>query len=80
MRSTPKRHSQLAELSKNAAEAVPLIQTYGDDMKARALQAAMALQQAGPGMADQAKPVADTGDARASRSRCAGMSITCWAS
>ena len=68
----PEAPQQLAELSKNAAEAVPLIQTYGDDMKARALQAAMALQQAGPGMADQAKPVADTGDARASRSALRG--------
>ena len=38
----------LAQLSQNAAAAAPLIQRYGDDLKPQALQAAAALQQAGP--------------------------------
>jgi PiT family inorganic phosphate transporter len=49
---------QVAMLSQNAGAAIPLIQRYGDDLKAQALQAAEALQKAGPGLAEHAKPLA----------------------
>jgi PiT family inorganic phosphate transporter len=51
---------QMAALSQNAALAVPLIQHYGDDVKLQALQAAAALQRAGPGIAQQATPLSPT--------------------
>lgn len=49
----PKALDQLTTLDQKAAAAMPLIQQYGDDVKARALQAAAALQQAGPTLRQQ---------------------------
>ncbi len=54
----PEAPQQLAQLAQNAAAAIPLIQKYGDDLKAGRVAAATALQQAGPGIADQAGPAA----------------------
>jgi PiT family inorganic phosphate transporter len=71
----PQVPDALTALSRNAAEAIPLIQKYGDDQKDRALQAAEALQKAGPAAADQAKPPPDDGrqaEARATRSQLRG--------
>ena len=48
----PQVPDQLQQLSSHAAEAIPLIQRYGDDQKEESLKAAMALQQAGPGVAN----------------------------
>ena len=45
---------QLAQLSANATAAIPLIDRYGDDIKAQAITAAQALQQAGPTLAGAA--------------------------
>ncbi len=50
----PQAPQQMAELSRNAGLAIPLIQRYGDDQKDAALKAAAALQQAGPDLAGQA--------------------------
>jgi PiT family inorganic phosphate transporter len=56
----PQAHDQLTQLSRNAGEAIPLIQKYGDDLKQVALQAATALKDAGPGAAGEASaPLAD---------------------
>ncbi len=44
----------LAQLSQNAAAAIPLIQRYGDDRRQAGVQAATALQQAGPGLGQAA--------------------------
>jgi PiT family inorganic phosphate transporter len=71
----PEASQPLAQLSANAASAAPLIQRYGDDLKEDALRAAAALQQAGPGLADQAAPAPsdrDAGVARATRSQLRG--------
>ena len=66
---------QMAQLSQNAAAAIPLIQHYGDDEKDAALKAAKALQQAGPNIQAQAVPP-PSGDAaqaaRATRSELRG--------
>ena len=51
----PDASDQMARLSAYAGEAIPLIQQYGDDQKDQALKAATALQQAGPGLVEQAK-------------------------
>ncbi len=51
----PEVPQQLAQLGRNATQAIPLIQRYGDDVKDQALKSAQALQQAGPGIADAAK-------------------------
>ena len=56
----PNVPQQLAALGQNAAAAVPLIQHYGDDMKSQALKAAGALQQAGPGISQQATQISPT--------------------
>ncbi len=50
----PQAPQQMAELSRNAGLAIPLIQRYGDDQKDAALKAAAALVQAGPDLAGQA--------------------------
>ena len=68
----PEAPQQLEQLGQNAAQAIPLIQKYGDDMKPQALQAAQALQKAGPGVADEVKQVTDEGEARATRSELRG--------
>ena len=70
----PQVPQQLAQLSQNAQTAIPLIQKYGDDLKDRALQAATALQQAGPGIADNAAPPppGNDGQTRATRSQLRG--------
>jgi len=72
----PEVPQQLSQLSQNAGTAIPLIQRYGDDLKNQALEAATALQQAGPGIGDQAAPPpSDTNHAaavRATRSQLRG--------
>ena len=71
----PEVPQQLAQLSQNAATAIPLIQHYGDDQKDAALKAATALQQAGPEIKDRAASPATGaagGPARASRSQLRG--------
>ena len=75
----PQAPHELAQLSQNAATAIPLIQKYGDDLKDPALKAAAALQQAGPGIADNAAPppaaspsAAQNGAVRATRSQLRG--------
>ncbi len=70
----PQAPQQLAQLSQNAQTAIPLIQKYGDDLKDRALQAATALQQAGPGIASNAAPppASNDGQTRATRSQLRG--------
>ena len=65
----PQAPEQLSQLSQNAGLAAPLIQKYGDDQKARALQAAAALQQAGPGIAAQTGRPPAGGDAAARQTR-----------
>jgi inorganic phosphate transporter, PiT family len=56
----PQAHGQLAQLSRNAGEAIPLIQKYGDDLKQVALRAAAALKDPGPAAAGEAfSPLAD---------------------
>ncbi len=51
----PQVPQEMAQLSQNASDAMPLIQKYGDDVKAAALQAAQALQRGGPGLAGAVK-------------------------
>jgi PiT family inorganic phosphate transporter len=65
---------QLAQLSQNAATAMPLIQDFGDDLKDQALKAAASLRQAGPAIANEGAPAsaADTGAARITRSQLRG--------
>ena len=53
----PQAPNQLAALGRDAAQAMPLIQKYGDDQKQAALQAAAALQKAGPALADPNSPL-----------------------
>jgi PiT family inorganic phosphate transporter len=70
----PQAPRELSQLGENAEVAIPLMQRYGDDLKDRALKAATALAQAGPGIGGQADPVpADGADAaRATRSQLRG--------
>ena len=70
----PDAAGQLAQLGRNATDAIPLIQRYGDDLKAQALKSAAALQKAGPGIAENVKqPVAgNEKDLRAVRSQSRG--------
>ncbi len=71
----PSATQQLARLGQNANAAIPLIQRYGDDEKPAALKAAAALVQAGPTIADAAKPVPVTSAPRqqtATRSQLRG--------
>ena len=70
----PEAPQQLAQLSQNAAAAIPLIQHYGDDQKDAAVKAATALQQAGPGIQAQAAPPpsGDTAQVRATRAQLRG--------
>ncbi len=70
----PQVPQQLAQLSQNAAAAIPLIQRYGDDVKDTALKAATALQQAGPGSGPGSgrPPDGDVAAARATRSQLRG--------
>jgi PiT family inorganic phosphate transporter len=50
----PKAVDQLTQLSRHAAQAIPLIQKYGDDVKSQALRAAIELQRAQPELQKQA--------------------------
>jgi PiT family inorganic phosphate transporter len=70
----PEVPHQLATLSQNATAAMPLIQRYGDDVKADALRAAAALQKAGPSIPSQASPVSpgDSAPNTATRSQLRG--------
>jgi PiT family inorganic phosphate transporter len=71
----PEVPAQLGALSAHAAEAIPLIAKYGDDVKAQGLRAAAALQQAGPGLDGQATRLGDgqaPAAARATRSQLRG--------
>ena len=73
----PAAHRSLAEVSADAAEAVPLIEKYGGEQKQAALQAANQLQQAGGAAAAQARPVppfssSEHGGARTIRSQLRG--------
>jgi PiT family inorganic phosphate transporter len=72
----PEVPQQLSQLSQNAATAIPLIQRYGDDVRDQALRAATALQNAGPGIGDQAAPPPSDGNnavaVRATRSQLRG--------
>jgi PiT family inorganic phosphate transporter len=71
----PDAHDQLAQLGRNAAQAIPLIQQYGDDQKQAGLQAAQALQSAGGGIAAEAQaPVtaAQADQERVTRSKLRG--------
>ncbi len=63
----PEAPQQLSQLSQNAASAIPLIQKYGDDQKNLAVKAAVALQQAGPSISQQAGPVPAGTNAQAVR-------------
>ena len=61
----PQATGQMTELSQNASAAIPLIQQYGDDVKAQALKSAALLQNAGPELAGEAhklKTREDTAD------------------
>jgi PiT family inorganic phosphate transporter len=63
----PQATGQMTELSQNAAAAIPLIQRYGDDVKAQALKSAALLQNAGPELAGEAhklKTREDTSDSQ----------------
>ena len=69
----PNASAQLAQLGQNAAAAIPLIQQYGDDQRADAVKAAMALQQTGAGMqAAATQPAGDPGQTRATRAQLRG--------
>lgn len=71
----PNAHEQLAQLGPNAAQAIPLIQRYGDDQRQAGIQAAKALQSAGASIAEEAQtPVteATVAQQRATRSRLRG--------
>jgi inorganic phosphate transporter, PiT family len=50
----PKAVDQLTQLSRHAAQAIPLIHKYGDDVKSQALRAAIELQRAQPELQKQA--------------------------
>ncbi len=60
----PEVPQALSQLSQYAGEAIPLIQAHGDDQKAGGVRAAMALQQAGPGLADAAREPPAAGEAQ----------------
>ncbi len=67
----PNASAQMEELGRNAAEAIPLIRQYGDDLKDKAVKAAEALGKAKPDVA----PPSTSGDnaaLRASRSQFRG--------
>jgi len=71
----PNAHDQLAQLGQNAAQAIPLIQQYGDGQKQAGLQAAQALQSAGDGISEETQaPVTDAQatQQRATRSQLRG--------
>ena len=70
----PNATAGLAQLGHNAGEAIPLIQAYGDDLKAQALKSAEALQKAAPDIVENAKqPVAgNEPDLRLTRSQSRG--------
>ncbi len=76
----PQAHDELANLSGNARDAIPLIEKYGDDMKDTALRAADALKNAGPAIAARAQAAstetesdgAPPAAARATRSQLRG--------
>jgi PiT family inorganic phosphate transporter len=60
----PQAQPQIAALSQDAGEAMPLIQKYGDDEKRRALDAAAALRNDGPALADQARTAPSVDEAQ----------------
>ncbi|MGF6726034.1 PiT family inorganic phosphate transporter [Paraburkholderia sp. GAS41] len=51
----PQATGQMTELSQNAAAALPLIQQYGDDVKAQAMKSATLLQNAGAQLDGEAR-------------------------
>ena len=65
----PEAAQPMRQISQNAAQAVPLIQRYGDDLKQTALRSAASLQQAGPDLAGQTGPAPSGHDAEARRTR-----------
>ncbi len=66
---------QMAALGQNAAAALPLIERYGDDHKARGLDAARALQAAGTRAGDVAATPPATQHADAPRTRPGGSDV-----
>lgn len=71
----PNAHDQLKQLGNNAAQAIPLIQQYGDDQKQSGVRAAQALQGAGdaiPGEAQAPVTAALSTEQRAIRSQLRG--------
>ena len=69
----PNASAQLAQLSQNAAAAIPLIRRYGDDLKADAVKAAMALQGTGAGVpAAATQPAGNPAQTRATRAQLRG--------
>ncbi len=71
----PNAHAEMAQLGANAAQAIPLIQKYGDDQKQAGLQAAQDLQAAGGSIAGEAQaPVTPdkSSQERATRSQLRG--------
>jgi PiT family inorganic phosphate transporter len=67
----PNAAGQMAQLGRNAAEAIPLIRQYGDDLKDKAVGAAQALGKATPDVT-AAPPKGDDPTLRASRSQFRG--------
>ena len=76
----PEVPRQLAQLSQNAGAAIPLIQTYGDDLKDEGVKAATLLQQAGPDLGEEAAAQPGGSEhasaARAARSQLRGAVYT----
>ena len=76
----PEVPRQLAQLSRNAGAAIPLIQTYGDDLKDEGVKAATLLQQAGPDLGEKAAAQPGGSEhasaARAARSQLRGAVYT----
>jgi PiT family inorganic phosphate transporter len=67
----PNAAAQMAQLGRNATEAIPLIRRYGDDLKDKAVEAAEALGQAKPDVSPGA-PSGNNAALRASRSQFRG--------
>ena len=67
----PNASGQMQRLGRNAAEAIPLIRQYGDDLKDNAVKAAEALEKAGPDVTT-ATPTGSDAALRASRSQVRG--------
>ncbi|WP_419730251.1 inorganic phosphate transporter [Lichenicola sp.] len=68
----PNAPTQLAELSQNAAAAIPLIRQYGDDRKDQGVAAATELQNFGPSAPKIAASAPSQGGTQATKSRLRG--------